>query len=118
VIAHRIVASLADPMQLPEARLDGIGVSCGVALLDDPDDIQATLRAADLAMYRAKQDGGGIAVADASGVQRVERIAALVPTQPAPLGARPPLSTPLRSAPSAPGDPETGFAGRPGGPVA
>jgi diguanylate cyclase (GGDEF)-like protein len=60
-VARRIEAALAEPMSLPGARLPGIGVSCGVAMIGAAG--ERSLHAADLAMYRAKHSGSGVAVA-------------------------------------------------------
>ncbi|MGI3900886.1 MAG: putative bifunctional diguanylate cyclase/phosphodiesterase [Janthinobacterium lividum] len=58
-LAGRIVASVREPMTPVGSRIE-IGASVGIALCpSDGDDAETLIRAADLAMYRAKQDGRG-----------------------------------------------------------
>ncbi len=58
-LAGRIVAGIREPMTPAGCRIE-IGASVGIALCpSDGVDAEALIRAADLAMYRAKQDGRG-----------------------------------------------------------
>ena len=58
-LAQRIVHSLGEPYRL-EDRDVAIGASVGIAFApDDGSDAESLMRAADLAMYQAKQDGRG-----------------------------------------------------------
>src|SRR6185503_15500809 len=58
-VARRIVLAIAEPFELCSHSVD-IGASIGVALSPDHGtSIEALMRAADIAMYRAKSSGGG-----------------------------------------------------------
>ena len=58
-IARRVVVAIAEPFELCSHSVD-IGASIGVALSPDHGtSIEALMRAADIAMYRAKSAGGG-----------------------------------------------------------
>jgi diguanylate cyclase (GGDEF)-like protein len=58
-VARRVVAAIAEPFELSAHSVD-IGASIGVALSPDHGtSIEALMRAADIAMYRAKERGGG-----------------------------------------------------------
>jgi diguanylate cyclase (GGDEF)-like protein/PAS domain S-box-containing protein len=58
VVAERIRLRLTEPYDLGvEGGPVGVGASVGVAMLTDGADCDGVLRAADLAMYAAKQDG-------------------------------------------------------------
>ena len=58
-IARRIVLAIAEPFELCSHSVD-IGASIGVALCPEHGaSIEALMRAADIAMYRAKSPGGG-----------------------------------------------------------
>jgi diguanylate cyclase (GGDEF)-like protein len=58
-VARRVVAAVAEPFELSAHSVD-IGASIGVALSPDHGtSIEALMRAADIAMYRAKERGGG-----------------------------------------------------------
>jgi diguanylate cyclase (GGDEF)-like protein len=58
-IARRVVLSIAEPFELCSHSVD-IGASIGIALSPDHGaSIEAIMRAADIAMYRAKSLGGG-----------------------------------------------------------
>ena len=57
-IAAKILDSLHAPLQLDEGELR-IGVSIGIALAEDAEDADDTLRRADAALYRAKALGRG-----------------------------------------------------------
>jgi diguanylate cyclase (GGDEF)-like protein len=58
-IARRLVLAIAEPFELSSHSVD-IGASIGVALSPDHGtSIEALMRAADIAMYRAKSNGGG-----------------------------------------------------------
>ena len=58
-IARRIVLAISEPFELSSHSVD-IGASVGVALSPDHGTtIEALMRAADIAMYRAKSVGGG-----------------------------------------------------------
>jgi diguanylate cyclase (GGDEF)-like protein/PAS domain S-box-containing protein len=57
-VAERIRLRLTEPYDLGlEDGPVGVGASIGVAMLSDGEDCDGVLRAADLAMYAAKQDG-------------------------------------------------------------
>jgi diguanylate cyclase (GGDEF)-like protein len=59
VVARRIAMAVAEPFELNGQSID-IGASIGVALAPDHGTtIEGLMRAADLAMYRAKSRGGG-----------------------------------------------------------
>ena len=56
-IARRIIEVTSEPIMLGESRVD-VGASLGIALCpSDGTDAETLLRAADIAMYRAKRDG-------------------------------------------------------------
>ncbi len=56
-LAQRVIATLTRPVEIAERRLF-VGVSVGITLFpDDGNDPDLLLRNADLAMYRAKQEG-------------------------------------------------------------
>ena len=58
-IARRVVLAISEPFELSSHSVD-IGASIGVALSPDHGtSIEALMRAADIAMYRAKSSGGG-----------------------------------------------------------
>jgi diguanylate cyclase (GGDEF)-like protein len=58
-IARRVVLAISEPFELCSHSVD-IGASIGVALCPDHGaSIESLMRAADIAMYRAKQSGGG-----------------------------------------------------------
>jgi diguanylate cyclase (GGDEF)-like protein len=58
-IARRVVVAIAEPFELCSHSVD-IGASIGIALSPDHGtSIEALMRAADIAMYRAKSAGGG-----------------------------------------------------------
>jgi diguanylate cyclase (GGDEF)-like protein len=58
-IARRVVLAISEPFELCSHSVD-IGASIGVAVSPDHGtSIEALMRAADIAMYRAKQTGGG-----------------------------------------------------------
>jgi diguanylate cyclase (GGDEF)-like protein len=58
-IARRVVLAISEPFELCAHSVD-IGASIGVALSPDHGtSIEALMRAADIAMYRAKSSGGG-----------------------------------------------------------
>ena len=58
-IARRVVVGIAEPFELCSHSVD-IGASIGIALSPDHGtSIEALMRAADIAMYRAKSSGGG-----------------------------------------------------------
>jgi diguanylate cyclase (GGDEF)-like protein len=58
-IARRLVLAIAEPFELSSHSVD-IGASIGVALSPEHGtSIEALMRAADIAMYRAKSNGGG-----------------------------------------------------------
>jgi diguanylate cyclase (GGDEF)-like protein len=58
-IARRVVVAIAEPFELCSHSVD-IGASIGVAISPDHGtSIEALMRAADIAMYRAKSMGGG-----------------------------------------------------------
>src|SRR5205085_9228005 len=58
-IARRIVLAISEPFELCSHSVD-IGASIGVAICPDHGStIEALMRAADIAMYRAKENGGG-----------------------------------------------------------
>lgn len=58
-VARRIVLAISEPFELCSHSVD-IGASIGIALCPDHGtSIEALMRAADIAMYRAKSSGGG-----------------------------------------------------------
>jgi diguanylate cyclase (GGDEF)-like protein len=58
-VARRIALAISEPFELQGHSVD-IGASIGVAVCPEHGDtIEALMRAADIAMYRAKQQGGG-----------------------------------------------------------
>ncbi|HET7817662.1 MAG TPA: EAL domain-containing protein [Sphingomicrobium sp.] len=58
-VARRIALAIAEPFELYGHSVD-IGASIGVALCPDHGtSVESLMRAADIAMYRAKADGGG-----------------------------------------------------------
>ena len=58
-IARRIVLAISEPFELCSHSVD-IGASIGIAISPDHGkSIEALMRAADIAMYRAKESGGG-----------------------------------------------------------
>jgi diguanylate cyclase (GGDEF)-like protein len=58
-IARRVVVGIAEPFELCSHSVD-IGASIGIAISPDHGtSIEALMRAADIAMYRAKSSGGG-----------------------------------------------------------
>ncbi len=58
-VARRIVLAISEPFELSSHSVD-IGASIGIATSPEHgSSIEALMRAADIAMYRAKQDGGG-----------------------------------------------------------
>jgi diguanylate cyclase (GGDEF)-like protein len=58
-IARRVVVAISEPFELSSHSVD-IGASIGVAVSPDHGtSIEALMRAADIAMYRAKSSGGG-----------------------------------------------------------
>src|SRR5438309_1699368 len=58
-VARRIAAGISEPFELSAHSVD-IGASIGIALSPDHgSSIEALMRAADIAMYRAKASGGG-----------------------------------------------------------
>src|SRR6476646_9728086 len=58
-VARRIVLAISEPFELCSHSVD-IGASIGVAISPDHgSSIEALMRAADIAMYRAKSNGGG-----------------------------------------------------------
>lgn len=62
-VAHRIIEVLAHPLLLEEQPVT-VGVSVGAALSNSPnDDVETVLRAADAALYAAKEAGRGRVVA-------------------------------------------------------
>lgn len=59
-VARKIIAALSEPFDLPDERSGMIGISIGIAL--HPDDAQTMdelLKYADVAMYKAKEQGRG-----------------------------------------------------------
>lgn len=59
-VAARIVARMAEPFEIHGGVCD-IGASVGIAMApDDGDDVSGMLRAADIALYRAKEAGRGV----------------------------------------------------------
>ena len=59
MLARRIALAVSEPFELQGHSID-IGASIGVAISpDNGQTVEALMRAADLAMYRAKQRGGG-----------------------------------------------------------
>jgi diguanylate cyclase (GGDEF)-like protein len=59
MLARRIALAIAEPFELQGHSID-IGASIGVAISPDHGQtVESLMRAADLAMYRAKQRGGG-----------------------------------------------------------
>jgi len=58
-VARRIVLAISEPFELCSHSVD-IGASIGIAISPDHgSSIEALMRAADIAMYRAKRSGGG-----------------------------------------------------------
>src|SRR3982751_4358606 len=58
-VARRIVLAISEPFELCSHSVD-IGASIGIAVCPDHGaSIEALMRAADIAMYRAKESGGG-----------------------------------------------------------
>src|SRR5918995_5958851 len=58
-VARRIALAISEPFELHGHSVD-IGASVGVAISPDHGTaIEALMRAADIAMYRAKNNGGG-----------------------------------------------------------
>src|SRR5881394_3351770 len=58
-VARRIVVAISEPFELSSHSVD-IGASIGIAICPDHGaSIEALMRAADIAMYRAKESGGG-----------------------------------------------------------
>src|SRR5438046_3392364 len=58
-VARRVAVAIAEPFELCSHSVD-IGASIGVAISPDHGtSIEALMRAADIAMYRAKSSGGG-----------------------------------------------------------
>ncbi|MES2137925.1 MAG: EAL domain-containing protein [Pseudomonadota bacterium] len=58
-IARRVVLAIAEPFELSSHSVD-IGASIGIAISPDHGtSIESLMRAADIAMYRAKSSGGG-----------------------------------------------------------
>jgi diguanylate cyclase (GGDEF)-like protein len=58
-VARRIVLAISEPFELCSHSVD-IGASIGIAISPDHGtSIESLMRAADIAMYRAKQSGGG-----------------------------------------------------------
>jgi diguanylate cyclase (GGDEF)-like protein len=58
-VARRIVLAISEPFELSSHSVD-IGASLGIAICPDHGtSIEALMRAADIAMYRAKESGGG-----------------------------------------------------------
>jgi diguanylate cyclase (GGDEF)-like protein len=58
-VARRVVAAISEPFELSAHSVD-IGASIGVAFCPDHGtSVEALMRAADVAMYRAKDTGGG-----------------------------------------------------------
>lgn len=65
LIAERLNRSLAKPIEIKGGRFE-LGASIGIALYPhDGEDAQFLLKHADIAMYRAKQSGGGYCFYDA-----------------------------------------------------
>jgi diguanylate cyclase (GGDEF)-like protein len=60
-LANRLLAAIRKPVFIPDSQLYvEVGASIGIAALpDDGGDPEALLRAADIAMYRAKREGKG-----------------------------------------------------------
>ena len=59
-IAEKIVAGVADPIDLPDGKRTAVGVSIGVsAWNEDGTDCRHLVKAADMALYRAKETGKG-----------------------------------------------------------
>ena len=57
-LARRLLRQLAKPVDIGERQVT-IGASCGIAIWpDDGDTLSGLLRAADVALYRAKAEGG------------------------------------------------------------
>ena len=58
-VARRVVLAISEPFELCSHSVD-IGASIGVAISPDHgSSIESLMRAADIAMYRAKSNGGG-----------------------------------------------------------
>src|SRR5213075_90449 len=58
-LARRIVLAISEPFELSSHSVD-IGASIGIAMSPDHGtSIEALMRSADIAMYRAKSSGGG-----------------------------------------------------------
>jgi predicted signal transduction protein with EAL and GGDEF domain len=73
-LAERVRARLSDPIEI-RGELVHVGASVGIALGGADGDPDELLRGADAAMYRAKQNGGGYAVASGEDASRaLERL--------------------------------------------
>ena len=79
-VARRLCASTAEPVILANGALAEVGASVGVAVPGPDDDAETLLRAADEAMYRAKQQGrGGYVIHDAAPADSAAGPLALAP---------------------------------------
>ena len=59
-LAHRVIEVISAPYEIDNHKID-IGVSIGIAIApDDGKDPDRLLKSADMALYRAKEDGRGI----------------------------------------------------------
>ena len=68
-LADRIIDAVARPISIGDRRVD-VGASIGIAICPmDGTDPETLLRAADMAMYRAKEEGRGT-IASSSGAWR------------------------------------------------
>ncbi|MDN4474022.1 putative bifunctional diguanylate cyclase/phosphodiesterase [Demequina zhanjiangensis] len=81
LLAHRMRAALEKPFEVHGTAV-ALGVSVGIAAApDDGADLPVLLRRADIAMYRAKVDGLGVAVfdpeVDMAGEDHLQRVAEL-----------------------------------------
>lgn len=74
VVARKIIDAIGEPIGLPSGEAQ-VGCSIGIALLDKANpDLETLLRAADTAMYAAKDDGRNtFQFYDASFYERVQR---------------------------------------------
>jgi len=64
-VAKRLVVALLEPLQITPTAVVSLGATVGIALAHDPtDDAAAIIDKADRAMYRAKEQGWEVAVAD------------------------------------------------------